>query len=77
MLAQVVEEALAAQPVEERDAAAAELARTYARQIDGHEPCEECGCQGCGDVAKLGPALLAVLESLLMSPRARAAARRR
>lgn len=57
----------------ERDRATAELARTYARQIEGHQPCEECGCQGCGDLAKLGPALLATLEALQMSPRARSA----
>lgn len=48
---------------EDRDRAAAELAFTYARQIDvGDDP------------AKLGPLLLATLESLLMTPRARAAA---
>jgi hypothetical protein len=59
-----------------QDQAAVDLALTYATGIDGHEPCEECGCQGCGDLTKLGPALLAVLESLLMSPRARAAAKK-
>lgn len=76
MLVQVVTEALAAQPAEDRDAAAAELALTYARQIDGHEPCDECECQGGGDLARLGPALLAVLEALHMSPRARNAAKK-
>jgi hypothetical protein len=65
MLAQVVEEALAAQPVEARDAATAELAMTYARNIDDG-----------GDLAKVGPALLAALDALLMSPRARAAAKK-
>ena len=62
MLAQVVEEALAAQPVEPRDAAAAELALTYAREID-------LG----GDLTKLGPPLLAALEALGLTPRARKA----
>ena len=55
------------------DAAAAELALTYARSIDGHPSCEACGCQGCGDLAKLGPALLAALEALGLTPRARKA----
>lgn len=45
-----------------RDQATAELARTYAAAID----------EGAA-VEKLGPLLLAVLESLLMTPRARAA----
>lgn len=48
---------------EERDKAAAELAFAYARQIDAEV-----------DLGKLGPLLLATLESLLMTPRARAAA---
>lgn len=61
MLTQV-EDALAAHPVEPRDAAAAELARTYARDIDGG-----------GDLTKLGPALLTALEALGLSPRARKA----
>lgn len=61
MLTQV-EAALAAQPVEDRDAAAAALALTYARDIDAG-----------GDLAKLGPALLAVLEALGLTPRARKA----
>lgn len=45
------------------DQAAAELALTYAREID-------LG----GDLAKLGPALLACLSALLLTPAARAAA---
>jgi hypothetical protein len=57
-----VEAALAAHPVEARDAAAAELARTYARDIDAG-----------GDLTKLGPALLAALEALGLTPRARKA----
>jgi hypothetical protein len=71
-----VEAALDHEPVSARDRATATLALTYAAAIDGHEPCEECGCHGCGDLAKLGPALLACLEALLMSPRARAAAKK-
>jgi hypothetical protein len=44
------------------DKGTAELALTYAKQIDDG-----------GDVKVFGPLLLAVLESLLMTPRARAA----
>jgi hypothetical protein len=58
-----VQTALDAQPPESRDAAAAELALTYAGAIDSG-----------GDMSKLGPPLLAALESLRMTPRARAAA---
>lgn len=47
------------------DKAAAELALTYAREID-------LG----GDLAKLGPALLACLAALLLTPAARAAAKK-
>jgi hypothetical protein len=72
-LADLVIESLAATELNDRDAAAAELALTYARQIDGHKPCEECGCQGGGDLTKLGPALLAVLDALGLTPRARKA----
>jgi hypothetical protein len=46
-----------------KDKAAAELALTYARDIDAG-----------GDLAKLGPALLACLTALLLTPAARAAA---
>lgn len=54
----------------------AALALTYAAQIDdtGGE-CEECGRHG-GDLTKLGPALLAALDALLLTPRARAAAKK-
>jgi hypothetical protein len=65
MLVQVVTDALAAQPPEDRDQATAELALTYARSIDGGD-----------DLTKLGPALLAVLEALHMSPRARNAVKK-
>lgn len=46
---------------DDRDAGAVQLAVTYAQRIDLGEPME-----------KLGPALLQCLESLLMTPRARA-----
>lgn len=58
-------ESLASEPNGSVDAAARELALTYAQQID----------EGA-DLSKLGPALLACLEALLMSPRARAAAKK-
>lgn len=61
-----VRAALAAATVDPRDQAAADLALAYAADIDDRE----------GDIAKLGPALLATLEALLMSPRARAAAKK-
>jgi hypothetical protein len=64
-LEQAINEALDVEPRSARDKATAELALTYARSIDGE-----------GDLTKLGPALLACLESLLMSPRARAAAKK-
>lgn len=44
------------------DRGAAQLALAYARQIDGG-----------GDLDKLGPQLLAVLDALLLTPKARAA----
>lgn len=69
-----IEAALDAFPVSSQDRATAELALTYARRIDGHEPCQECECRGGGDISRLGPALLACLEALHMSPRARKAA---
>lgn len=47
---------------DQRDAGAVELAATFAQRIDYGEPME-----------KLGPGLLQTLESLLMTPRARAA----
>lgn len=46
-----------------KDRAAEELAVTYARDIDYG-----------GDVAKVGPALLACLSALLLTPAARASA---
>lgn len=52
----------AAAAIEGVDLAAVELAATYARAIDDG-----------GDVDKTGPLLLTALESLLMTPRARAA----
>lgn len=64
-LAEVVQDVLDREPPEARDEAAAGLALTYAQAID----------EG-GDLSKLGPPLLAALESLLLSPRARAAAKK-
>lgn len=58
-----VREALGALIIDDQDQAAAELAITYAIAIDS-EP-EMIGL--------LGPRLLACLEALLMTPRARAA----
>lgn len=49
--------------IEARDQAVAELALTYARAIDA----------GAEDLSKVGPALLAALEALQLSPRARKA----
>jgi hypothetical protein len=64
-LADVVRAALQVEPPRPEDAATAALAETYARQIDED-----------GDLTKLGPALLAALEALHLSPRARAAAQK-
>lgn len=63
-LTESVAEALDSLPAEPVDAAARELARVYARQID------DCPAT----LVDIGPKLLAVLESLGMTPRARAAA---
>lgn len=61
---------------DERDQAVVDLAVAYAERLDdvGHE-CDACGRSG-GDLAKLGPLLLAALDDLLLSPRARAAAKK-
>jgi hypothetical protein len=59
-LAAVVAEALTVEPPAPRDAAVAALALTYAQAIVAG-----------GDLSKIGPALLAALEALQMSPRAR------
>jgi hypothetical protein len=64
-LRESVERALAAAPLERHDQSAADLALTYAGDIDAG-----------GDLTKLGPALLTALEALHMSPRARAAAKK-
>lgn len=55
-------EALTAAPIGDVDAATVELARGYAAEIDAG-----------GDLGKLGPKLLACLDALLMTPKARAA----
>lgn len=57
-----LERALLDLELAEPDRAAAELARTYARAIDSGD-----------DLARLGPALLATLTALGMTPAARAA----
>lgn len=61
-LESAVTRALAEVTVQTADAGVIELALTYAREIDAG-----------GELQKLGPALLSVLESLLMTPKARAA----
>jgi hypothetical protein len=50
-------------PLDDKDLPAAELAMAYGRAIDADPE----------TVARLGPLLLATLEALLMTPRARAA----
>jgi hypothetical protein len=73
-MVQRVEQALRAVPLGDEDAATKALALHYARDIDGGPSCEHCDRPGgAGDLAKLGPALLACLESLGLSPRARTA----
>lgn len=59
-LTEAVDDALEAVPVLGQDVGAVQLARHYAAAI-------EAG----GELEKLGPALLTVLESLGMTPRAR------
>lgn len=100
MLTEVVRAALAAQPVDARDAALAELSLTYARLLDDagqlhaaainaleewdrEDPIGRAHIQKLADalaarqaVNDLGPKLLAALESLLLGPRARAAAKK-
>lgn len=61
-LADAVAGSLAGLALQSCDHAAAELAMVYALRIDDGEPVE-----------KLGPPLLAALEALGMTPRARAA----
>jgi hypothetical protein len=64
-LRESLDAALDAEPAGARDKATADLARKYADAIDAG-----------GDLSKLGPAMLAALEALQMSPRARALAQR-
>jgi hypothetical protein len=64
---QAVDAALEAAPPAEADKAAAELARKYADEIDAADE---------GEFTKLGSGLLACLEALQMTPRARALARK-
>jgi hypothetical protein len=64
--------ALAGLTLQPEDAAAARLARFYAEAIDrGGCECDSCPGEPLRD---LGPKLLAVLESLGATPKARAAA---
>jgi hypothetical protein len=65
LLATAVRRALADLDLPATDRAAAELAMTYARAVDSD-----------GDLSKLGPPLLATLEALGMTPRARAAVKK-
>lgn len=58
---EAVTKALEAVPLTDADQAAAELARTYAAEVDLDPLC----------LPKIGPALLACLESLGMTPKAR------
>lgn len=75
MLTQVIRDAMGSTALDPRDAAAFELALVYARRLDGSVRCGDCGGK-MDDLTKLGPALLAVLEALQLSPRARAAAKK-
>lgn len=58
-----LESSLAALDTRDTDQAAVALARAYARTLDDGE----------GELTKVGPLLLAVLESLGMTPKGRAA----
>lgn len=71
LMVTAVRRALAELTIAPADKAAAELALTYARRIDGIR--DDGGELVPGDLSKLGPPLLAVLEALGMTPRARAA----
>ena len=66
-MVQDVEKALRATGDEPRDAATRALALHYAAEIDS----------GAADLADHGPKLLAALDALLLTPRARAAATKR
>lgn len=65
MLEQAVRDALAVKPAAPEDKAVAALALEYAKQLDEGAAAE-----------KVGPPLLAALEALHMSPRARGAAKK-
>lgn len=64
LLAPAIEKTIAALPLADADAAAAQLARRYAATIDAAEHRTEA-------MEKLGPKLLAALESLGATPAAR------
>lgn len=61
-LADVVAASVQVLDLKPQDAGTAALAITYARQIDGG-----------GEIKTVGPLLLATLDALLMTPKARAA----
>lgn len=67
---EALNDALAAVQLKPGDAAAVALARAYAAELDV-KTCPECD-RG-GDLAKVGPLLLAVLTALGMTPAARKA----
>jgi hypothetical protein len=72
-LAKSVRDAAASVQTEPRDAAVLALALEYAGRLDRDHRCADCGRGIDADLAKIGPALLAALEALQLSPRARKA----
>lgn len=66
-----VRAAAAAVKTEPRDAAVLALALEYAGRLDREHKCVDCGRGLDADLARVGPALLAALEALQLSPRAR------
>lgn len=70
-IAKSVRAAASSVATEPRDAAVLALALEYAGRLDREHKCAECGRGLDVDLAKIGPALLAALEALQLSPRAR------
>jgi ribosomal protein L34E len=70
-LVKSVRAAARAVKTEPRDAAVLALAVQYAERLDKEHKCADCGRGLDADLAKIGPALLAALEALQLSPRAR------
>jgi hypothetical protein len=56
---------------ETRDGAVLALALEYATRLDREHKCSDCGRGLDADLSRVGPALLAALEALQLSPRAR------